>query len=393
MVLQCRTCAKVIYNNNPTNIFATENFQVLSNIQMIAGTALEEIPGLPMHICACCLVDVKRAIFHTKTFRERCNRTQEQLQSLLSEHQSDDDDDGQEHMKEEISSVFEKIFPKPNEYIADNLVELEVPSTNDDGEDDSDMDPDFLTAIVKNEVKSIDTYSSECQDSEEEIISDLDNDFSPNAIEVDEQTITENTQLCSSNQENKNHREDCITNTPKVKRYRSWKNLTEEQIVERKRQQRRRDCICDQCGKHFTDQSNFKLHMIRHTGIKNFECQRCSKRFYTDHLLQLHERIVHQGERPYGCKYCNKTFHNSTSRAVHERHHTNLRPFSCDYCEKEFISASDLKRHILIHNGIRAFFCEICNKNFQRSTHLKAHLKSKLHALKANGDDTLKESN
>lgn len=105
----------------------------------------------------------------------------------------------------------------------------------------------------------------------------------------------------------------------KKKQYVTWKNMTEEQIVERKRQQRMRDCVCEQCGRHFTDQSNFKLHMLRHTGVRNFACEECGKRFYTDHLLSLHQRIVHKGERPYACRFCPKNFHNSTTRVIHER--------------------------------------------------------------------------
>ncbi|XP_017018505.1 transcription factor Ouib [Drosophila kikkawai] len=179
--------------------------------------------------------------------------------------------------------------------------------------------------------------------------------------------------------------------TRKKKPYVTWKNMTEEQIVARKRQQRMRDCVCEQCGRHFKDQSNFKLHMLRHTGIRNFACEDCGRRFYTEHLLSLHQRIVHNGERPYACRFCPKTFHNSTTRVIHERIHTNARPYSCTHCDKSFSSASGRKRHELIHTGVRAYSCSICEQSFQRNTHLKAHLRSKLHAFRAESNNMKEE--
>lgn len=40
MTLQCRTCGNVIYNMNAKNLFQTENADVLMNIEIVAGTAV-----------------------------------------------------------------------------------------------------------------------------------------------------------------------------------------------------------------------------------------------------------------------------------------------------------------------------------------------------------------
>lgn len=103
-------------------------------------------------------------------------------------------------------------------------------------------------------------------------------------------------------------------NTPRI----NWSRLTEEEIVSLKRERRKRDCICEQCGKHFSCPSNFKVHLLRHTGIKNFACKQCPMKFYTPHLLRRH-MFAHLCEKPYPCQYCGQTFADHSGRIQHER--------------------------------------------------------------------------
>lgn len=77
--------------------------------------------------------------------------------------------------------------------------------------------------------------------------------------------------------------------------------------------------VCDKCGRCFTDSSNLKVHLLRHTGVKDFECKECEAKYFTQHLLNLHIRVRHQGEMPYACKYCDERFFTSTARCRHER--------------------------------------------------------------------------
>lgn len=392
MTLQCRTCGNVIYYKNAMNLFELKNRETLTDIQMIVGKALEKDPELPSHICGCCLLDLRQTLMHIKLFRERCIKTQEQLQDsrmLIAE--------------EEVKFEYDEDFQESDcdvDDLADELIGFEEEENAQDmpSSDDSDVDADSLITSVQNKMNRSDSRESE---EEFEKISVNDNDIDSNQSSssnlIDDDIKSEDTNKTKPGKEKiynvlesdqgKSHKIKV-----KKKRYSSWKDLTEEQIIERKREQRRRDCICDQCGRHFTDQSNFKLHMLRHSGVKNFQCKQCSKRFYTEHLTQLHERTVHLGERPYACKYCDKTFQNSTTRIVHERCHTNVRPYICKFCEKAFSYASGLSRHLLIHNGVRKYFCTVCDRDFQRNTHLKAHLRSKQHALKQANKNLLRES-
>lgn len=315
---------------------------------------LEKCPELPFHICACCLLDLKQAVFHIKVFRDRCLKTQEKL--LMT----------QTHVELSLKGNMElnSYYNIKRETILNyDELPIEIDRLEDDFNDEEDElidffddnfssdieassveapteDADYVITSVQDEMRSICEFSSESQETTDEFQELSDNELVQNKSYGDKSKSTSftsstpttftnlllNTENANANTNMKVHKQhlnenNLDSNTPvKTKKtYTSWKNLTEEQIVDRRRKQRLRDCICDQCGRHFTDQSNFKLHMLRHTGIKNFKCNECGKLFYTDHLLQLHERTVHRGERPYACKYCDKTFNSSTTRVMHER--------------------------------------------------------------------------
>ncbi|XP_017062202.2 zinc finger protein 2 [Drosophila ficusphila] len=372
MTLECRTCGGIIYNTKAKNLFLIENAQLLLNVNLISGVMLSNDPDLPSCICACCVLDLNNAI----VFRERCIKTQQHLLRRIETQEAEDQGhiDYEEEEEENLTIKQESVISKLNSpgLPTIRLDDLEFVNEFQDL-DDEDVevgeevayDVDSLITSVQKEFESI--YGDESDENEDR-----------ESLKEDKYNIMEN---CESGSPPDSPRE---TSKPKRKKqYVTWKNMTEDQIVERKRQQRKRDCVCEQCGRHFTDQSNFKLHMLRHTGIKNFACQECGKRFYTEHLMTLHQRIVHQGEKPYSCRYCSKSFHNSTTRVVHERAHTNAKPYACRHCDKSFSSASGRKRHELIHTGVRAFACTICEQSFQRNTHLKAHLRSKFHIFKA----------
>ncbi|KAH8283979.1 hypothetical protein KR054_006563 [Drosophila jambulina] len=426
MPFQCRTCAGVIYNTKPKNLFSIENATMLLNLIQVTGAVIDNDPALPSYICGCCLHDLKLAI----VFRERCLQTQKNLlqqHKILKTEVSEQEASDQEEEVEQSETQEEQSPPH---------VLVESPEADDDFLDEFDAcldvgeepakaeeETDTLNTNVTEEFEAIyetstdpEEFLSRMSDNENEVEEDCYTDCSsPNSDKQlqpnrepdssENEGFTDNSSPASplqhasvkqkSRPRGRTAKPEDIDLDPKTtsakprkkKPYVTWKNMTEEEIVARKRQQRMRNCVCEQCGRHFTDQSNFKLHMLRHTGIRNFACEECGRRFYTDHLLSLHQRIVHKGERPYACRYCTKTFHNSTTRVIHERIHTNARPYNCTHCDKTFSSASGRKRHELIHTGVRAYSCSICEQSFQRNTHLKAHLRSKMHAYRAESNN------
>ncbi|XP_023177944.1 transcription factor Ouib isoform X2 [Drosophila hydei] len=143
--------------------------------------------------------------------------------------------------------------------------------------------------------------------------------------------------------------------------------------------------ICEQCGGVFSCSTYLKLHMLRHTGTKEFECDICKRRYYTRNEMERH-KILHSNARPYACRFCDKTFRGTSSKTVHERTHTNERPFGCQYCDKAFRSTSVRKMHERVHVNNRNYHCEPCDQWFLRPSHLLLHQRTKLHKSKTSSD-------
>lgn len=119
-------------------------------------------------------------------------------------------------------------------------------------------------------------------------------------------------------------------------------------------------------------QKSFNYHETRHSGIKPFKCEQCTKAYYTNKELIVHIRshtgiskhafrcqysllkylfYFTTGEKPYVCNECGAAYTHADSLTNHRRLHTGERPFKCDFCPKSFIKSERLKRHRRIHTG------------------------------------------
>ncbi|XP_003736722.2 zinc finger protein 91 [Drosophila pseudoobscura] len=159
-----------------------------------------------------------------------------------------------------------------------------------------------------------------------------------------------------------------------------------ETSMKRKHSKYAEPYICDDCGKTINSWSNFQEHKLRHTGVKNFECQfsECGKRFATRKELVRHQRC-HTGEKPFVCSYCSRRFSDASSREEHHRRHRNEKRFECKTCGKSFVSSGCLRKHVLTHASAdeRKYLCGVCNKRFLRIAHLQNHLTTTTHLEKA----------
>lgn len=107
--------------------------------------------------------------------------------------------------------------------------------------------------------------------------------------------------------------------------------------------------LCSVCG-HCV--SNIYNHMMRHNGVKPYQCNECGKRFMGTGQLRKH-LMVHTGAKPYVCSVCAKAFNNLYNLQVHERIHKGDRCHICSICNKGFLEKSYLKKHMNVHTKLK----------------------------------------
>ncbi|KAJ5278733.1 hypothetical protein N7478_004105 [Penicillium angulare] len=115
--------------------------------------------------------------------------------------------------------------------------------------------------------------------------------------------------------------------------------------------------------------------------LKTHRCpfEGCDKAFNRPARLQEHIRS-HNNERLFQCTFegCDKTF----LRPSHLNHHiksahTGVRDYQCDRCGKSFVTGSRLRRHIAAHEGQDKYRCHDyppCNETFRKHSTLQKHI-------------------
>lgn len=114
---------------------------------------------------------------------------------------------------------------------------------------------------------------------------------------------------------------------------------------------------CQICGLWF---KMLKDHLFRHSGVKNFECETCGKKFGHKTHLKNHMMM-----------------------------HLDIRTAKCEVCFKMFRNAYNLKNHMIVHDKLKKgfepeFTCEICNSKFCHKESIRHHLKMHSQVLKKN---------
>lgn len=108
---------------------------------------------------------------------------------------------------------------------------------------------------------------------------------------------------------------------------------------------RKRNIVCEKCGKSVSNRQAFDRHQMEHDGIKlpPIECKLCNKFFKNKYLLTDHVKLKHSVQTPGECKACGHISPNVKALRQHIYQMHDLRPkHKCHVCSKIFILQSNL---------------------------------------------------
>lgn len=149
--------------------------------------------------------------------------------------------------------------------------------------------------------------------------------------------------------------------------------------------------VCPECSKLFDTEGELEEHMIllHKKELKDaaYTCLACKKEFKTLVSYQVH-KLSHR-KKDHVCQHCGKKFVNNSQLQVHRRHDhqiqygslmyfgylTNEGRLSCEICSQDFDSMEEFHEHRPVHL-IYEYMCKKCGNGFTKEEDLKAHIDS-----------------
>ncbi|KAJ0176336.1 hypothetical protein K1T71_008510 [Dendrolimus kikuchii] len=119
---------------------------------------------------------------------------------------------------------------------------------------------------------------------------------------------------------------------------------------------------CQYCQKVFNRKFNFKIHLKRHLGERDWPCPTCGVQQITRNLADKH--CAAKTRKLCPVSGCGKSYTTITNLNTHLRVHNGEKPFKCNDCGKGFASKTRLGDHLRIHTGEKPYICPVCGKQF-----------------------------
>lgn len=129
---------------------------------------------------------------------------------------------------------------------------------------------------------------------------------------------------------------------------------------------------CTYCRAEFASIFDKLAHM-KTCDEKKFECDHCSRKYYTKTELIRHLKIV-SGEIAYVCDICSKSCVSTMELKLHRTTHTNQKSYACSYpqCSKAFKTPAARSSHMEMHSNV-SYSCTFCSSSFRQRALLQRH--------------------
>ncbi|XP_030374676.1 myoneurin-like isoform X2 [Scaptodrosophila lebanonensis] len=350
----CRLCGERNYSGEAKHLYGDEDCsEIINQIEKITGLRLDFFDNMPEHICLLCEFDLGEAI----DFRDRCINTHERLSTESLQSMLKDVDTDRASVEGKNTDPSGSLEGNAKQTPAEEDVNYIVPNSdreaNSDVEYPSATENSLLDSLNDGETKkSHDNHDALADssvltnfffnDKKSDLLINYDKTSKAPDAQLKENTIKKKPRQIHKRSKQKANNK---CNTGCILKKKRKKNGSQQRYMF--------DLLCEQCGQQFTDITNLKLHLLRHSGIQPFPCNLCERKFYTNCFLQRHIRTFHENMNPYPCRYenCGKKFKNSTIRGIHERRHIRDYRYVCDICDKRFCTGCKLREHLRVHTG------------------------------------------
>ena len=146
-----------------------------------------------------------------------------------------------------------------------------------------------------------------------------------------------------------------------------------------------KDFKCNECDTIWVSHLSLELHYIDCHKKLMFSCDICG---YTTHqaaIVNRHIRFTHEKKRDYICDLCGKSFTKKWMHVEHMAvdHGIGECRFKCTYCGKTAINKRALEIHIEgVHEKDNVYNCELCSYSGHSKIALQKHDRRKHKGLK-----------
>ncbi|OMJ87688.1 hypothetical protein SteCoe_10532 [Stentor coeruleus] len=118
---------------------------------------------------------------------------------------------------------------------------------------------------------------------------------------------------------------------------------------------------CSNCGKGFYQKDRLKTHELSHSNSRPHECNIClltfRRKYELNKHLKMHDTNIKEQLKKYVCETCGKKNYSFADLNRHMLKHTDIRLYKCDHCSKAFKDKYTLKCHeVIMHFPLKETF-------------------------------------
>uniref|UniRef100_A0A0K8SB90 C2H2-type domain-containing protein n=2 Tax=Lygus hesperus TaxID=30085 RepID=A0A0K8SB90_LYGHE len=135
------------------------------------------------------------------------------------------------------------------------------------------------------------------------------------------------------------------------------------------------DFECLKCRRSFICKEALRKHEVSKHTSEATKCKLCKKVFDNNEERSKHKCSRKNRKKEQVCEICGKRFSRNWNLTVHQRIHKGQRPYECSTCQKTFRLRQHLERHSAKHQPDADFECTLCNQTFGRKDNMVRHLK------------------